>query len=373
MNIEELLKDYPTKRIKPADGMAVTADVWEEAHEFHRRTHGFHALFTHGAGILTGLEVIASDPPDTSVYILPGVAIDQAGQTIVLAQPVSYDIGHDMDGLFYIILSYGESRPKTENGKQQEGAPLYVHGEFSISAQSVLPDEPGIELARIRRSSREAVLLNSQNPLVPGPDEIDLRFRRQVGAPHEVNVAVSYLGEVTDMKHGRGATYLAQTMNHLGHYRVSVEDNVAIGPGIVTNTLVYLVGQGNFELSAGVMNGLRNYVHRGNGTLLIESLDTEAEAVFLNFLRSKSMLPEPLPDGHRLLTQPYLFVAPPAGYETQGNPRIEISEGVIFSTYNYGLLWQGERRGRSASREEIRSATEWGENMITYAVNRRRG
>lgn len=373
MNIEELLQKYPIKRIKPADGMAVTAEVWEEAHDYHRRSQGLHALFSHGSGILTGLEVIASDPPDTALYILPGVAVDNIGQTIVLAQPVAYDIGHDMDGLFYLMLNYGESRPRADNGNRSEGAPLYVHGEFSISAQTVLSDTAGVELARVQRSSRDSVLLNAANPIQPGPDEIDLRFRREVGAPPEISMAVSYLGEVNDKKHGLGAAYLAQSLNYAGRYRVIVEDDVAIGPSIVTNTIIYLVGQGSFELNAGAMNGLRNYVHRGKGTLFIESVDAEAEESFMNFLKAKEMTPEPLPAGQRLLTQPLLFAAPPAGYETQGNPHILMTDGVIFSTYNYGLLWQGERRGRLATRDEIRTAMEWGTNIVAYAVNRRKG
>ncbi len=373
VDIEKLLQEYPLKRLKPEDGMAITAEVWEEAHNYHRLCHGFHALFTHGPGILTGLEVIANDPPDTALYILPGIAVDSAGQTIVLTQPVAYDIGHDMDGLLHIILSYGESRPKGGNGKQQEGAPRYVQGEFSISAQSDLPDTPAVELARLVRSSRDSVLLDAQNPLQPAADEIDLRFRREVGAPKAVSLAVSYLGEVGEKKHGLGASYLAQALNHSGQYRLAVEDDVPIGPSIVTNTLVYLVGQGAFELAAGAMNGLRNYVHRGNGTLLIESLDEEAEQSFMNFLRSKDMKPEPLPAGHRLLIQPNLFTAPPAGFETKGDPKVLVNDGVIFSTYNYGLLWQGERRGRLATREEIRSATEWGGNIVTYAMGRYRG
>jgi hypothetical protein len=131
VNIEELLKKYPTKRIKPADGMAVTAEVWEEAHDYHRHSQGFHALFTHGAGIVTGLEVIASDPPDTSLYILPGIAVDQSGETIVLAQPVAYDIGNERDGLLYLMFSYAESKPRSDNGSPMEGNPLYVHGDFS--------------------------------------------------------------------------------------------------------------------------------------------------------------------------------------------------------------------------------------------------
>ena len=352
--------------------MAVTSEVWEEAHEYHRQSQGCHALFSHGPGILAGLEVIASDPPDTSVYILPGLAIDPVGQTIVLPQPVAYDIGHEMEGLLYLLLSYGESQPRTDNGSSAEGNPLYIHTEFSIFARAALPSTPWVELARFERSSREATFLNAQNPAQPGPDEIDLRFRREVGAPPEVSMAISYLGRVADKKHGLGANYLARALSYLGNYRLSVEDDVPIGPGIVTNTLVYLVGQGDFELDEGAMKGLRNYVRRGKGTLFIESRDSAAEEAFLNFLESTAMQPEPLPAGHRLLSQPYLFAAPPPGFGNQDTPKLLVNDGVIFSTYNYGLLWQGERRGRKASREEIRSAVEWGGNIITYAMDRHR-
>ena len=63
MKIEELLQKYPTRRIKPVNGMAVTAEVWEEAHEYHRQSQGLQTVFSRGAGILAGLEVIAGDPP----------------------------------------------------------------------------------------------------------------------------------------------------------------------------------------------------------------------------------------------------------------------------------------------------------------------
>jgi hypothetical protein len=372
VKLEEILQQYPTKRIKPVDGMAVTSEVWEEAHAYHRQRHGLHVLFSQGSGILAGLEVIASDPPDTSVYILPGVAVDPAGQTIVLPQPVSYDIGHEMDGALYLLLSYGESQPRTDNGSDEEGNPLYVHTEFSIFARTSLPGTSWVELARVRRDSREAVFQNAQNPAYPEANEIDLRYRREIGAPREASLAVAYLGQLAGNNHGRGVSYLAQSLNHTGRFQVSVEDGVSIGPSIITNTLIYLVGQGRFELEAGLMNGLRNYVHRGKGTLFIESMDAAAEESFFSFLKATGMQPEPLPDGHRLLTHPYLFAAPPPGFGNQGTPKLLFGEGVIYSTYNYGLLWQGEQRGRKASREEIRSAMEWGGNIIAYAMERRR-
>ena len=49
------LPPLPTRRIKAMDGMAVTADVWEEAHQYHYQHQTLHARYGHGAGVLGGL------------------------------------------------------------------------------------------------------------------------------------------------------------------------------------------------------------------------------------------------------------------------------------------------------------------------------
>lgn len=369
---EELLQKFPTKKIKPFDGMAITAAVWEEAHDYHHLSQRFHNLFNHGPGVVGGLEVIASDPPDTSVYILPGLAVDPIGQIIVLPQPVAYDIGHEMEGLLYILLSYGESRPKTGGDNGQADSPKYIHGEFSITARTVLPGGPWVEIARVRRESRTSLFYDAQNWAQPGPNEIDLRFRREINAPAEARVAVCYLGNNPDKQNGVGVTYLARTLNRLGLYQVFVDDDVAVAPGVEANTMIYLVGQGTFELSPGQMNGLYNYVQRGRGTLLLESLDAAAESTFSNLLATMNLKVEALPRTHRLMTDPYLFATPPSGFETKGSPKLLVGDGVIFSGHNYGRLWQGEQQGQTPSRELIRAAQEWGSNIIAYAVQRRR-
>lgn len=370
MTNKDFIQEFPVKRIKPVDGMAVTAQTWEEAHEYHRQYERFHTLLHHGWGIVTGLEVMASDPPDTAVYILPGVAVDPTGQTIVLPQPVSYDIGHEMEGLLYLLFGYEESRPRADDSRGQGDGPLYVHAEFSISAQTTLPTTPWVELARIRRRSREDPFSDAQDPAQPGPNEIDLRFRREIGAPRVVSVAVCYLGEVKDKKHGLGASYLAHALNRLGRYHVSVDDDVALAPGIEANSLIYLVGQGSFELSSSQLNGLSNHVKRGKGTLFIESIDSKGKAAFLNALKTMDMEPKALGPGHRLLVEPCLFAAPPPGFEAKDGAEVLVSEGVIFSTCNYGLLWQGQIHNGVPSREQIRSAVEWGANIVAYARDR---
>ncbi len=112
-NNTDLIKEYPNKRIQANDGMAVTSEVWEDAHNYHRQAQRFHNRFSHGTGIVQGLQVIASDPPDTAVYIMPGVAVDSAGHMIVVAEPTAYDIGRQVDGLLHLVLTYGESRPSS--------------------------------------------------------------------------------------------------------------------------------------------------------------------------------------------------------------------------------------------------------------------
>lgn len=372
MGLNDLIQSYPARRLKPVDGLAVTAEIWEIAHEYHRQSQRFQTLLYHGWGIVTGLEVIASDPPDTSVFILPGIAVDPIGRTVILPQPAAYDIGTEMAGTLYLLLSYEESLVKPDRSKAQEGAPSHLRAEFSIAARETLPDTPFVELARIQRASRTDPFLNAANPFSPGENQIDLRQRRRVHTPHELSLAVCYLGDVAQKAHGAGAGALARALSHLSNYRLSVQDDVPLVPGIENNAIIYLVGQGKFKLSAGQINGLSNYVRRAGGTLFIESVDTKAKVAFLDSLNAMEIEAEALPPDHLLLTTPHLFPAPPVGYALGEAPEILASDGMILSTANYGLLWNGSHSGGALTREHLRAAVEWGHNLVTYAANRYR-
>jgi hypothetical protein len=377
---EELLKQIPARRIKPFDGMSVTAAVWEEAHEYHRQQQRFHHLLNHGAGILAGLEVIASDPPDNSVYILPGIACDSSGQTIVLPEPLSFDLGA-AQGLVYLLLSYGEGKPRPEGGGESDNT-LYIHAQYGLEAGPTLPQTAYVEVARVRRQGRGAPIRDAPDRLSPQPNEIDLRFRRDIGtkAADVASIAVCYLGDSADKRHGRGVRFLANALRRSGDLAVCVDDQVplAAGADLSGYTLVYLVGQGAFQLGPDEMNVLYAYL-QGNGTLLFESCrrdappgDPPADAAFLDVLSSFGVQLNDLPSDHRLLAEPWLFAAPPPGFETEGAPIIKLSDGVILTNCDYGCLWQGERRGRAATREEIRTAMEWGRNLVAYALERRK-
>jgi hypothetical protein len=389
--MNDLLHEFPTRRIKPADGMAVTAQVWEEAHDYHRHWQRAHELYAHGPCIVTGLDVIASDPADSSLYILPGIAVDPRGQTIVVAEPVAYDIGQ-AQGQIYLLLTYEESLPTaavrtgSEQGRTNrvadaahpEDGPLYIYAQFSIEATPTLPDGPYVELARLRRQSRESALLDARRPVHPGPNEIDLRFRQEAGPTCQeiISVAVSYTGGPTDDRHGRGADALARALRYAGR-RAWVDDRILLGPGLESYTLLYLVGQDSFQLDRDEMNALYAFL-QGGGTLFVEACrrnqagDPPAVLSFLDLLASMGIQLQEVPPEHDLLSTPHLFATPTPGFETEEPPRLLAGEGVILNYSDYGCLWQGERRDRPATREEIRAAIEWGENLVAYALKRRK-
>lgn len=379
MFTRELLGLFPRKRIRAADGMAVTADVWEEAHEYHRLYDRFHTLLYHGAGIVVGLEVIASDPPDSALYVRPGLAVDSIGQTIFVPEPRAYDIGR-ADGMLYLVLSYAESRAQRSNGQVQEDAPLYVQAQYALEAVEELPATPHIELARVFRRDGATVLTDAKDPNHPQAGEIDLRFRATLGQQTHAPLA---LGVITlpgaeSTRHGEGMANLAASMRQSALGQVWVDPDTTIGPGLERYALLYLVGRETFTLTPEQMTLLHAYRERG-GTLFFESCragqpegNPPADAAFAELLGSFGIKVGPVAAGHELMRTPYLFAVPPDGFETLGSPSVRVGDGVLVSTFDFGCLWRGERRGRPAARSEIRNGMEWGANIVTWAAARRR-
>jgi hypothetical protein len=381
---ENLLKLFPKKRVQPYDGMAITAQVWEAAHTTHARMQQSHNLFFHGAGILTGLEVIASDPPDRIVYILPGVAVDPYGQVIVLSDPVAYDLGEEVEGMLYLLLSRRES--KLSSGQESSGEAAYVQDEFLITARSSFPESPVIELARFQRQTRTSALNDAADPQRPLPNQIDLRYRAglQTVAERLLSAAVIYLGKGKEHPYGLGLSRLSNELRHMPFaaqpgspastlVHLIVEDNLQLDPGVLGYNLICLVGRDKFQISASQLKGLQGYLERG-GTVLLEALDDTSKSAFVDLAFQLGLKLGSPSAGHPLLENPFLFAAPPAGYEARAEVLTGDANdqpgGFILSTANYGGLWSGKGRERAPSREEIRSAFEWGANLMAYVAYR---
>jgi hypothetical protein len=368
-----ILRDYPTKRVMPYDGMAVTAEVWEDALAHSRRLLHYHALLQHGSGIVAGLEVVASDPADTSLYIRPGAAVSPTGALIVITEPVLHPLG-SAEGDVHLLLVYAESEPAYERAAGGPGDRLWVNSGFYVEAVDALPAGPCIELARIRRSAKTAPVYNAGNPVRPGEDEIDLRCRREIGpaSPVVAGAGIVHFGTAAcdDVAHGLDA--LSRALKRAG-IRLWVDDNVLLGEKLDHYDLIYAVGHGAFQMSADEMTALYHFVQNG-GTLVTESCRREAnadksDAAFRDMFESMGMKLADVRAGHAVLSEPHLFAAAPDGFEEA--PVLQATEGVLCSMGDYASAWQGLRKGGPASREFIRSAHEWGENLIRMAASRR--
>jgi hypothetical protein len=74
-------------RVNPFRGLLVDETTWADAHDYHRNQMRFHLLAMHGVGVVQGLDVIASQPPDMKVTIRPGLGIDTEGRMLLLTEP----------------------------------------------------------------------------------------------------------------------------------------------------------------------------------------------------------------------------------------------------------------------------------------------
>lgn len=385
MSKQELIDSVPSKRIDPLDGMAVTAEVWEDAHAYHRRQLQSHIMWGHGPGIVNGLEVKTNDSHEPQVCVQPGVAVDHRGRMIVLREPRYYTI----DGQYEhprLVIRFGESEPSQL--AYEGNSPRTRQAEPVLEIRPCRGDEgePAVELARIPCLDASVPLADVSDPSqCPTGNEIDQRFRRLVSVmPVETaSVAVSYLGQGPSETHGLGAQNLARTLRQFGPCRAWVDDGVSLMSDLGDYDLIYLVSCGAFELDQDQMQALYEYLESG-GTVFIENCwrsqgAPETESGIGPYLDALGFQLGELEKPNRLLSEPYLFSAPPPGYEneTEGGSKIAIGgrgqyPAVIYSRVDYGCLWQGERRAGPASRADIRAALEWGANIVDYALHRRR-
>jgi uncharacterized protein DUF4159 len=156
-----------------------------------------------------------------------------------------------------------------------------------------------------------------------------------------------------------------------------VDQGVSLDGDLADYLFVYVVATGEFELTRQEMESLYGYLQSG-GTVLVETCrrgvsegESPASESVTRLVGDLGLKLESLAHDSDLMTNPYVFGAPPAGSEDGQEGEILTGEGMIVSTTDYGCLWEGKRRGKPASREEIRSALEWGSNMIVYAIERR--
>jgi hypothetical protein len=386
MTLDDLIK-FQLKRVNPFQGLVIDADTWHDAHNYHRDQQRLHLLAFHNIGIVQGLEVTANNPPDLSVIIHPGIAVDPEGNIIIVPQKQRYQLQTRQKGVVYLVIQFREI-PAGPHQPPEAGQPTRILEAYRIQEREKLPNEPYLELARIDFDSALEVIKDAKSPSKPAKNDINLSFRQEVtsAAPDKITtplavanhpqetftVAHAVLGEASKDLHCAGLRNLVREVNRQNDLVVNLEENVTIDGNINRFSFIYLTGNGRFELAAEQQAALASFLKSG-GLILGDGCSEEAgeargakEFGFaFNQLASKlNCKLEVVQRGHSLLSALYFFSEVPQGAE----PAM-LLEGrqMIYSGSDYGCAWQGGYQDKPLPRDIIRNSFEMGANIVAYA------
>ncbi|MFC1968048.1 DUF4159 domain-containing protein [Chloroflexota bacterium] len=398
MALEDIIK-FQLKRINPFPGLVVDTDLWRDAHEYHRDQQRIHMLAFHSTGIVGGLEVAANQTPDLSVSIGPGMAVDSEGNIVIVSKAQRYNIQTREKGTIYLIIQFREV-PMEPYQPPEGGQPTRILEAYRVQEREKLPSEPYLELARIDFDPADEAIRKAKNPSQPGKNEVNLNFRQQAtpasitkvempAVQDKVSVQVeaatsrptatitighAVLGEASQDLHISGLQNLIREINRQGSFEVNLEENISLDKKISRCGMIYLTGNGHFELTAEQQTALSTFLQSG-GVIFgegcaegqQETASKGAKEFGLAFNQLATQLKCKLEvgqRGHPLLSAAHVFSEVPPGTE----PAMLLEGGhMVYSASDYGCAWQGGHRAQPLSRDIIRGSFEIGANIVTYA------
>ena len=369
---------FQLKRVNPLDGLMIDAATWRDAHDYHRNHQRLHNLAAHGSGIVLGLDVVANSPPDGSVVINPGLAIDPEGNALIVAQSQRYFLKASGAGTTYLVIQFREIPMAADSGGA-DGQESRILEAYRIQERDRLPDEPYIELARIATAGRVDAIADAVDRLNPGLNEIDLRFRPMAGVRPQMPLPIAQAlvrAPQPGTGHRLGVNNLANELNHLGMCQARLIGALALEAGPPDCSLLYLLFPPSWTPNKQEMASLGYFLSRGGVALLEPCLAAgesgagkQTEVAFAAIAQQLGLSPAPVKGGHPLLSTRFIFGQCPPGLADDG--AVLEAQGLIYSGRDYGCAWQGGGPERPLAREVIRGALEFGVNVALYALDRR--
>lgn len=401
MTFDQIAK-LQLKRVNAFQGLIIDADTWQDAHNYHSNQHKLHLLAFHGTGIVQGLEVVSNNPPDLSVTIRPGLAIDPEGNTIVVPQEQNYKIQTRRKGITYLIIQFSEI-PAEPFQPPEGGQATRILEAYRIQERDKLPKEPYVELARIQFDPAKEAVKDANVPSKPGENEINLNFRQEVqkeapaapvtpapavapekarppakeapSPPREtITLGHAVLGSADKNLHIDGLQNLVRDINQKSDFVVELAENISLDKDIGHFAMIYMTGNTSFEMSDDQQVALSDFLKSG-GFIFGEGCSEDGEGQSkgskefgLAFNKLASQLQcklETVQRGHTLLSIANVFSAVPQGAEPTG---LLLQGGnMLYSGSDYGCAWQGGHQNDSLSRDIIRASFEIGANIVNYA------
>ncbi len=442
----------PLTRLQVTEGLEITAERWNLAHQYHRQLQNIYYQSLHQPGIVYGLGVCLIDAPEGVapqyrdrrwLQIQPGLGIDCHGNAIIVPQPLEFRIvsqaRNNIPLSIYLVISYVDPQ-ELQNGNNPETVET-----FRVDEKNQPPTPEEIELCRILLQPGETVLQAPRNVFFPSPNCLDLRYRPQVKTAPQSLVKIAMV-ELDYQQEPEKADCLQRLLNSLrGLYPTMAEeqkigvislDSAPDKKSIFNYDLLYLRQRRAQQLSQGQLELLKTYLERG-GVLLVEisiqntkieelrtveseliqaiarlealedmaaqnggtestqssaviklkpSLQTELQAtkktlkeyiekMTFSYYQFAQQLDNPLDSwetlnrDHPLRNQPFLFAALPK--INHQSLQLFIGGGIIITIGELSAAW-GLEKSWELDRESIRTAQEFGINILHFACQRRK-
>ena len=193
----------PLERLQVNDGLLLTAQLWKQAHDYHRQRQNIYYQSLHQPGIVSGLGICIIEPPEEVageykdrrwLLIKPGVAIDVNGNPIIVPRSLTFRIASETPKsgyrVVYVVINYVDpDKLQVESNNQ------LVRETFRVDEKTSQPDSTEVELCRIVLSASGLELVESADILSPEVNNIDLRFRKQARFRPSEQVTIGYFQE----------------------------------------------------------------------------------------------------------------------------------------------------------------------------------
>jgi hypothetical protein len=372
------------QRQQVKDGLLLTAERWQRAHDYNRKRQNLHYQSLNQPGIVCGLGVRAILAPETVaaeyrdnrwVQIQPGIAIDLEGNLIIIPEQINFRIATELKEsepvTVYLVAQYRDP-DQLGTAPDQE----VVQETFRIDERSSPPGRSDVELCRILLVAQQTLISTPTDAFFPGYGDLDLRYRRQAQARPQGLVQIAEISHDDEN--------CSQNFFNLTYFLRAVEDiypslrgtdavaQVTWDDNLYPYELLYLTGCKGLSLNAHQFSMLSRYLKTG-GTLLVDA-PTGATELIQSIQSLAHTLQTPLKSlkesrrDHPLRIKPFLFSALPMADKT----RLQLLSGggIILSIGNLAESW-GLDEEMLRSRTDIRTAQELGVNILHFAWKRR--
>ena len=181
----------------------LTEEDWNARHDFHVQKRLLHQAFLHGMGISNGeytLLVRAQPEACLKVDITPGYGLDSLGRMVMVNEneTVSFELDKfQLPTTLYVKIVYQEmasDRVRMGDGRIEN---KYFRETYRFIVSDRPADDKQLELARVMVTKDCTAIIDAIDPSAPGPNEIDLRFRKNIPShrsmPMEVRLQLKRL------------------------------------------------------------------------------------------------------------------------------------------------------------------------------------